>query len=108
MGLISLVPIVGSFASGIIVPQIYTEYNSFFETFKFGVYICFFCLLLVIIMVILDKIADKHDDIILTKYIEEQKRLLGIPVSPNTGRKTNTDKSATRLTTFYSTTNSED
>jgi len=46
-------------------------------------------------MVIIDKLADQHDDIVLNNYIKEQKRALGIPVSPisNTNRKTTSGQS---------------
>ena len=47
-------------------------------------------------MVILDKLADNHDNILLSNYIKEQKRALGIPVSPSIAGKS----SVPRFTTF--------
>jgi MFS family permease len=66
MGFISVVPVAGSFASGIFVTSIYNDKKSdptifaseFAETFMVGVYICFFCFLLVLIMIFLDKKAE--------------------------------------------------
>tara|TARA_B110000285_G_scaffold167097_1_gene186756 strand:+ start:224 stop:811 length:588 start_codon:yes stop_codon:yes gene_type:complete len=63
MGFISVVPVAGSFISGIIVTAIYNDKKNdptiqggeFADTFMIGVYVCFLCFLLVLIMNTLDK-----------------------------------------------------
>ena len=41
------------------------------NTFAVGTYICIACFLLVIVMSIIDKRAEKHDEVILVNYITE-------------------------------------
>lgn len=62
MAIITCIPLLGSLLNGIAVPTIYNMNQSFFEAFGGGFILCLITLFLVIMMAILDRRMEKHDD----------------------------------------------
>jgi len=62
MAVVSCVPLLGSLLNGVLVPTTYNVNQSFFEAFGIGFILCLFSLFLVMLMGILDKKMELHDN----------------------------------------------
>lgn len=63
----------GSVIGGAVSPSIYSYTQSLGSTFLVGFAVCFFCSILSILLSILDKYADKVDEVTQNKISEEEK-----------------------------------
>lgn len=75
ISMICCIPLIGSQLNGFIVPLVYADTQSFGKAFEVGFYMCIASLVLVIIISILDSIAEKHDAQLLKEFsdnIEEE------------------------------------
>lgn len=75
MGLIQIVPLIGSVSSGFIIPMMYNnqiEQNevNYSKIFVIGFTICVVCFAAGIIMSILDYRTENHDQQLLNDYIK--------------------------------------